>query len=256
MHFNNRVHQIFISNLKTISKASILRPSLLWFTPKHHFNFRGSQGYYCDANCSSQVSPAHQRMAQSNVQRSSNRYHRFEIAEYFQGDKHLPHRFNARGINRWCDYRLCRSVSDLSTTHSICGREQRAESEFPRLKDDTGDQNRHLCCAQSSCALSEVDRMAWKFYKWHKAQRNWLQRHTFSSTQPNGFRQQFQRQCVNLLTKSSEAAATIIFCSYRPLEIDSDSSVEEFEDALLNADEDIFSEPPPQNRLKYLSKHA
>lgn len=41
--------------------------------------------------------------------------------------------------------------------------------------------------------------------------------------------------------------------SRRPLEIDSDSSVEEFEDA-LNADEDIFSEPVPQNRLKYLSK--
>ncbi|CRL04435.1 CLUMA_CG017520, isoform A [Clunio marinus] len=36
-----------------------------------------------------------------------------------------------------------------------------------------------------------------------------------------------------------------------PLEIDSDSSVEEFEDA-LNADEDIFAEPVPQNRLKYL----
>lgn len=41
--------------------------------------------------------------------------------------------------------------------------------------------------------------------------------------------------------------------SRRPLEIDSDSSIEEFEDA-LNADEDIFSEPVPQNRLKYLSK--
>lgn len=40
---------------------------------------------------------------------------------------------------------------------------------------------------------------------------------------------------------------------YRPLEIDSDSSVEEFEDA-LNADDDIFAEPVTQNRLKYLSK--
>jgi hypothetical protein len=38
----------------------------------------------------------------------------------------------------------------------------------------------------------------------------------------------------------------------RPLEIDSDSSIEEFEDA-LNVDEDIFAEPVPQNRLKYLS---
>lgn len=39
----------------------------------------------------------------------------------------------------------------------------------------------------------------------------------------------------------------------RPLEIDSDDSIEEFEDA-INADEDIFAEPVPQNRLKYLSK--
>lgn len=45
----------------------------------------------------------------------------------------------------------------------------------------------------------------------------------------------------------------LIFSTNRPLEIDSDSSVEEFEDA-LNADEDIFSEPVAQNRLKYLSK--
>lgn len=43
------------------------------------------------------------------------------------------------------------------------------------------------------------------------------------------------------------------FPIHRPLEIDSDSSVEEFEDA-LNADEDIFSEAVPINRLKYLSK--
>jgi hypothetical protein len=42
------------------------------------------------------------------------------------------------------------------------------------------------------------------------------------------------------------------FCCFSPLEIESDSSVEEFEDA-LNADEDIFSEPAPQNRLKLLS---
>lgn len=47
-----------------------------------------------------------------------------------------------------------------------------------------------------------------------------------------------------------------LFSNYhRPLEIDSDSSVEEFEDA-LNADEDIFSEPVPQNRLKYLSEYS
>lgn len=49
------------------------------------------------------------------------------------------------------------------------------------------------------------------------------------------------------------ASADAVFCNCRPLEIDSDSSVEEFEDA-INADEDIFAEPVPQNRLKYLSE--
>lgn len=44
----------------------------------------------------------------------------------------------------------------------------------------------------------------------------------------------------------------MIIC-FSPLEIDSDSSIEEFEDA-LNADEDIFAEPVPQNRLKPLSE--
>lgn len=39
-------------------------------------------------------------------------------------------------------------------------------------------------------------------------------------------------------------------------EIDTDSSAEEFEDASedLNADDDIFSDTPAQNRMKYLSK--
>lgn len=46
---------------------------------------------------------------------------------------------------------------------------------------------------------------------------------------------------------------SLSFDCFRPLEIESDSSVEEFEDA-LNADEDIFTEPVPQNRLKLLSK--
>ena len=45
---------------------------------------------------------------------------------------------------------------------------------------------------------------------------------------------------------------SMIIC-FSPLEIDSDSSIEEFEDA-LNADEDIFAEPVPQNRLKPLSE--
>lgn len=42
----------------------------------------------------------------------------------------------------------------------------------------------------------------------------------------------------------------------RPLEIDSDNSVEEFEDALNADDEDIFAEPVPQNRLNHLSKSS
>ena len=39
-------------------------------------------------------------------------------------------------------------------------------------------------------------------------------------------------------------------------EMDSDSSVEEFEDASedLNVEDDIFSEAPATNRIKYLSK--
>lgn len=45
----------------------------------------------------------------------------------------------------------------------------------------------------------------------------------------------------------------LFFFFFRPLEIDSDSSIEEFEDA-LNADEDMFAEPVPQSRLKPLSK--
>lgn len=45
----------------------------------------------------------------------------------------------------------------------------------------------------------------------------------------------------------------LYFSFNRPVEIDSDGSVDEFEDA-INADDDIFSEPVPQNRLKYLSE--
>jgi hypothetical protein len=46
-----------------------------------------------------------------------------------------------------------------------------------------------------------------------------------------------------------------MICLLCSLEIESDSSVEEFEDA-LNADEDIFTEPPgTQNRLKLLSEN-
>lgn len=42
-------------------------------------------------------------------------------------------------------------------------------------------------------------------------------------------------------------------CHFSPVEIDSDSDVEEYEDA-MNADDDIFAEPVQQNRLKTLSK--
>lgn len=41
--------------------------------------------------------------------------------------------------------------------------------------------------------------------------------------------------------------------SFRPVEIESDSDVEEYEDA-MNADDDIFAEPVQQNRLKTLSE--
>jgi hypothetical protein len=56
-----------------------------------------------------------------------------------------------------------------------------------------------------------------------------------------------------LTYKSNSYDLFFVYYFYSPVEIDSESDVEEFEDA-INADDDYFAEPVQQNSRKRLSK--
>lgn len=55
------------------------------------------------------------------------------------------------------------------------------------------------------------------------------------------------------LGKLCELCVQVLLIFSRPVEIDSDNSIE-FEDALIGDDDDIFGDPTPQQRIRSLSK--